>query len=405
MSWTAAVPCAMGVAAAVAIGCGGSPSGPDPDESGACVVPTALSDTFVLDDVTVLSYDDGIPRAGHSVRVVGGRIDAVAEAIPVSDGAVRVPGCGRYLVPGLTDMHVHLSRADLPSYLDAGVTTVRNLWGFPDLLAIRDETRAGTLQGPTVHVISSGLDGLPEKWPYTRLVPDPARADSVVAAEQARGYQTLKLYQDLSRPVFDAVVAGARSRGMAYGGHVPHRVGLDAALNARYRFIEHLSGYELALGPGPLGAFGWRTIDATRIPGLVDATVAAGTWNTPTLAIFSLIASGDAEVVDNRRAVVAALYRGGAPLLVGTDAGIGRTAPGSSLHDEIAEFVAAGIPVLDVLRMATVDAARFLGAEDEFGRVAPGQRADLLLVDGDPLSNPSVLRHPVAVIARGIRVR
>ena len=286
------------------------------------------------------------------------------------------------------------------------MTTVRNLWGFPDLLAMKAEIEAGTLVGPTIHVISSGLDGTPEKWPLTQLVMAPEEASPVIDGQVAQGYATLKLYSDLRSEPFDAIVEDARARGLDYGGHVPHRVGLTRALDAGYRFIEHLSGYEVALNPGGgRGAFAWRTIDETAIDGLVAQTVAAGTWNCPTLEIFAQIASHERAVVDNRRAFVRALHDAGAPLLIGTDSGIGRTQPGVSLHQEMAQFEAAGLPMQEVLRIATEEAARFLGAEDDFGRVEVGLAADLLLVGTNPVEEMATVASPVAVVVGGTRVR
>ncbi|MBT8488359.1 MAG: amidohydrolase family protein, partial [Gemmatimonadetes bacterium] len=117
------------------------------------------------------------------------------------------------------------------------------------------------------------------------------------------------------------------------------------------------------------------------------------------------IANGEAAVVENRRAFVHALHEAGAPLLVGTDSGIGRTQPGVSLHKEIAQFVAAGIPVREVLRIATEEASRFLGAGDDIGRVDVGFAADLLLVRENPIDDVTSLADPVAVLVRGQRVR
>ena len=390
---------------AALVSCGNGPSGPSVAERPECEIPAAFADTVLFENVRALSFDDGVVREGVSVLIADGRIIEIGVAIAPPAQATVVPGCGRYLVPGLADMHVHLSRADLADYLSAGVTTVRNLWGFPDLLLMRDEIERGTLLGPSVHVISSGLDGLPEKWPYTQLVLQPADAPRVVEAQARLGYTTLKLYQDLSSGAFDAIVAEAHRLGLGYGGHVPTRVPVTHALASGYRFIEHLSGYEVAVSrAGRVGAFAWTDIVPERIPALVEATVAAGTWNSPTLAIFSQIASGDDRVVGNRRDFVAALHDAGAPLLIGTDSGIGRTAPGASIHQEIAEFLAAGLSPLEVLRIATVDAARFLDATDDFGRVAVGLRADLLLVADNPLTDPGVLRRPAAVVVRGRRV-
>ena len=391
--------------------CSGSPADAQPDPAGddpACAIPVDLGQEFVIQDVVVVDVEAVETTPSRNVWVRAGRIAAVGSdsEVPVPAGATVVPGCGRHVAPGLADMHVHLNRADLQEYLDAGVTTVRNLWGFTDLLAMQREIEAGTLAGPTIHVISSGIDGLPVKWPFTQLALTPDDAEPVVEGQAALGYHTLKLYQDLDRPTFDAVVEAAGRRDLKFGGHVPHRVGLSHALASGYQFIEHLSGYEMALnGNSQLGAFGWRVIDESLIPNLVAQTVAAGTWNSPTLQIFDLLASGDESVVRNRQRMVKALYDAGAPLLAGTDSGIEVTQPGVSLHQELQHFRAAGLSRAAVVRLATVEAARFLGAEGEFGRVAPGLRADLLLIGGDPLQDLRVLADPIAVIARGVRVR
>ena len=301
-------------------------------------------------------------------------------------------------------MHVHLDRNDLGAYLNSGVTTVRNLWGFPDLQAMQAEVRAGTLTSPFIYAISPGLDGTPVKWPVTQLVMDPAEAEATVQRQLDAGWTALKLYQDLRPEPFDAIVEAAQERGLTYGGHVPTRVGLERALAAEYRHIEHLTGYGAILAGGD-GAFFWQSIDETRLPELVQATVAAGTWNCPTLAIFDRFTQGDPVPRGNRQTVVRALFEGGAPLLIGTDAGIGQTAPGTSIHDEMDLFEGAGLTPAEVLRIATVEAARFLEAEDEFGRIQPGLRADLLLVSENPLDDLGTLRRPEVVVARGVRVR
>ena len=404
-------PLAGGALALSLMACSESPADAQHDpfaNDPACTIPTELTSETVIQDVSVVDAAHGTVAAGRTVLIRDGRIAAVGAPadVPVPAQAVLLPGCGRFLTPGLSDMHVHLSRADLQSYLDAGVTTVRNLWGFTDLLAMQAEVAAGSLQGPTIYVVSSGIDGLPVKWPFTQLALSPDDAETVVSEQAALGYRTLKLYQDLDRPTFDALVSSAKKRSLDYGGHVPHRVGLNHALASGFRFVEHLSGYELALNGGTQrGAFGWRTIDESRIPALVQQTIAAGTWNCPTLQIFDQLAGGDQGVVRNRQRMVKALFDAGAPLLAGTDSGIDVARPGVSLHQELEHFRSAGLSPAAALKIATVEAARFLNAEADFGRIEPGLRADLLLVGGNPLSDLSVLADPIAVIARGVRVR
>lgn len=377
----------------------------DPIEASSCDVPEMLPSWVAFQDIDVLDTDSGRLVSAQTVVIRDGSIVSVSQGT-APDGIPVIEGCGRVLAPGLADMHVHLDRDDLEAYLQSGVTSVRNLWGFPDLQAMQVEIASGALRGPTIYAISPGLDGTPPKWPLTQLIMDPADADDLVRTQAEAGWTALKLYQDLRPDVFDAVIEAANEQGLRYGGHVPHRVGLDRALDAGYRHIEHLSGYEQRLNPaGRTGAFAWLTINESLIPVLVQQTVEAGTWNCPTLEIFDQIVSGNLTIRTNRQRFVRALYDAGAPLLIGTDAGIGRTAPGRSLHEEMAQFVEAGLTPAQVLRIATVEAARYQEADAEFGQIRPGLRADLLLIDGNPLDGLAVLEQPEAVIARGVRVR
>ena len=372
------------------------------------LAPPASSPIAIV-DVRILPMNGSDPRDHQAVLIEGERIAWVgaAEALDLPPGAVVIEGRGRTLMPGLVDMHVHLDRDDLPAYLAHGVTTVRNMWGFPDVWAMRREIEEGSLSGPAIYTVSPGLDGTPPKWPLTQIVMDPARADSVVGAQWEAGYRTLKLYQDLRPEAYDSIVAAARRRGMDFVGHVPHRVGLSHALATGQRSVEHLSGFseELSL-TGGRGPGGWVRIRQVEITALAEETREADAWVCPTLAIFSRMARNlppaEREASrSNRRQVVRVLHEEGVALLVGSDAGIGVVDPGASLIDEIVEFAAAGIPRMEALRMATDGAARFLGEQGEFGVVAAGGRADLLLLDGDPGEDLSTLAAPAGVMARG----
>ncbi len=366
--------------------------------------PLAAADLAFV-DVNVVPMNTRRVLRRQTVLIDGDRIAAVGpvDRVKVPAGATIIHGDGRYLMPGLADMHVHLDRDDLRVYVDHGITTVRNMWGFPDVQAMQREIAAGELLGPTIHSISPGLDGTPPKWPLTQLVLEPSQADSVVGVQYDNGWRTLKLYQDLHRDVYDAIIAAARAYGMDYVGHVPTRVGLTRVLDAGQRSIEHLGGYANELG----GAGGWwMSIDEDRLPFVVAETREAGAWNCPTLAIFAEIAKRrPQDVADrqtaNRRRVVKALHDGGAKLLIGTDSGIDIVAPGSSIHDELAQFEAAGLSPYDVLRIATVDAADFLGSSDEFGTIEVGHRADLLVVDSNPLDDLTSLQQLSGVVLRG----
>jgi imidazolonepropionase-like amidohydrolase len=180
-------------------------------------------------------------------------------------------------------------------------------------------------------------------------------------------------------------------------GHVPFAVSLESALAQGHGSLEHLTGYERGLG-------GWTTLSAAGLGPRIQATLAAGAWNCPTLAILTRLTDGVANedaINSNRRRVARELYQAGARLLIGTDAGIDVTPAGASIFEELNEFRNAGVPVAHVLRVATHDAAEFLGALDSLGTVAPGKRADLLLLDTNPLNGLDALRDPVAVILAG----
>lgn len=342
---------------------------------------------FAFVDVNVVPMDGEHVLAHQTVVVREGRISAVGPlaSTPPPGGATLIQGAGRYLLPGLADTHVHLSRNDVGTYVRYGITTVRNMWGWPGLADIEDDIASGELLGPTIFSTSPGLDGPPAKWPYTQIVTDPAKADSVVEAQRLAGWTTLKLYTDLRPDVYDSIVAAARRRNMDYVGHVPSRIPLEHVIEAGQRSIEHLGGYQ-------------GITDADSLAAVIEKTVAAGTWNCPTLSVQLLVGPSRTQ---RRRDIVLALHRAGAPLLVGTDSGIDLTMPGTSLRTELDELVRSGLTPFEALAGATRDAARFLGQEDEFGQVRAGLRADLLLVEGDPLEDVSAVDHEIGVMLRG----
>jgi imidazolonepropionase-like amidohydrolase len=359
-------------------------------------------------DVNVVPMDRPLVLRHQTVIVRGGRIAWLGPAATAElpSGARVVQGNGRYLMPGLIDMHVHLRRADLPQYLASGITTVRNMWGHEEIRQLEREVAAGTVRGPTIFSASAGLDGTPPQWPGTVLVLDSASAGDAVRAQVAAGWSWIKVYTQLTPPAYHAIMAAARAAGVPVVGHVPLRVDIHDALASGQRSIEHLTGYDRAVSrTGRSGTWGWTDADTSRYAGLVAATVAAGTWNCPTLAIFVKLAEQHpaAErpgIIERRRQFVRALSRAGAHLLAGTDAGIGVVAPGTSLHDELAELVAAGLTPYRALRAATADAAAFLG-RPELGWIGKGAAADLLLVAGNPLEDVGQAAKIEGMVLRG----
>jgi imidazolonepropionase-like amidohydrolase len=360
---------------------------------------------FAILHASIVPMDSDRILADHTILVQGDRIAAVAPdgAVALPEGTPVVDAAGAYVLPGLIDSHVHMRRRELGAYVRAGITSVRNMWGYQALPALMREIEEGAVVGPAIYSASHGIDASPGVWPETQFVDEPSQAEAVVAAQVAAGWRFLKVYNSLSLASYDAIVASARSHGIRFAGHVPNSVSIEHALDSGQASIEHLRGYDHAL---TRGSQNWADIDASRIPELAERTAAAGTWNCPTLEIYVLLSQGLDETTRsriraNRQAVVRGLHDAGARLLAGTDAGIDRTAAGTSIHDELAELVASGLSPYEALRAATSGGAEFLEETAEIGTIAVGKRADLLVVRGNPLQDVGVLRDLDAVILRG----
>jgi hypothetical protein len=410
-------------------------------------------DTAFVDVAVVPMSSDGV-LAHHTVVIRGDRIVAIAPSarVVVPDGTTVIDGAGKWLMPGLADMHVHTwSEDDLTMFLAAGVTMIRNMWGVEQHLTWRSQIARGDRLGPTIFTAGSLIDGEPPDWPGSVVLTNPADADQLVIAQKAAGYDFLKPVSRLSREAYAALAAAGKRHGMVLAGHVPLPGGLEDVLAARQRSVEHLFGYLEALVPpgaplpSPDDTQPWTRallsrIDPARLPGLIRRTIAAGTWNCPTLIVYqqtpelhdvadleghmawlSLIPAAararwahdfkivrftaeDSATLRKLNAqlarVLAALVAANAPILVGTDTGGPYVIPGEALHQEIELMVAAGVPRPRVLRAATADAWRYFGQPHEAGVVEVDARADLVLVASDPLSAPLPL-VPDGVMVRG----
>lgn len=380
-----------------------------------CLLPAALPrgnqpqlPVVAFVDVSVLPMDRPGVVPHQTVITSAGRITAIGPSAttPVPAGAHAIEAPGTTLMPGLIDAHVHMRRADLPAYLASGILTVRNMWGHDGITRLQADIAAGRIDGPTIYSLSPGLDASPGFWPFTQFVDDAARADSVVAAQQAAGWTIIKVYQRLSAAAFDSIVASVRRRQLRFAGHVPTAVTIQHALASGMESIEHYTGYDRAVSrSGSGGTFGWADADTSRFAALADATVRSGTWNCPTMAINAMLSAqqgpeAQRRVVQNRRLFTRLLHERGALLVAGTDAGIGRTAPGTSLLDELREFVASGFSNWEALRLATVAPGRLLRVPG-LGTVTVGAPAELLLLDGNPAADLDVLKSPAGVLLHG----
>jgi imidazolonepropionase-like amidohydrolase len=380
-------------------------------------------------DVNLVSMEDDRVRPHQTVVVRGDRVASVGDAATASvpADAVRIEGSGRFLLPGLADMHVHVRDAeDFALYLAAGVTTVRNLDGDVTHLAWRREIAEGRRLAPTL--VTSG--------PIVVGVHSVADAEKLVADEAAAGYEEIKIYDDVTVQAYRALVDAARRHGLRPVGHVPRNLKLDVVLAARPDAIDHAEEF--------LYSRFLPKLDASEIPEVAHATREAGISVTATLVTYDTIGRQVADVramldrAENRYAGIAdratwgpganhylkafsqdkvpmlrerlafqeKLVRGfrdaGVRLLAGTDAGgVEFVLPGWSLHEELALLVRSGLTPYEALRAATRDAQDFLGKLADAGTVAAGKRADLLLVKGNPLDDVSNAALRAGVMVRG----
>ncbi|HZH91627.1 MAG TPA: amidohydrolase family protein [Pyrinomonadaceae bacterium] len=413
---------------------------------------------FAFVDVNVVPMDSERLIRSQTVIVREGRIATMgpAKSVRLPKGAVRIDGRGRYLMPGLADMHVHLEYFDrdtqLLLFLANGVTTVRNMDGRPNILSWQKRIADGTLIGPTIFTAGAILEGKPPLRDDNRVVETPAQAEAAVEEQKRAGYDFVKVYHTLSRETYEAIVAAARKHGLTVAGHVPRSVGLRGALAARQKSIEHLDGYvdEIEADDSPLrNQRSWLKrffavkVDEDKIRSIVAATQLAEVWSVPTLverqnsALSSQTAQalvgrpemrylppstteiwsqGNERVTRRmspedferltegeraRKRLVKLLQEGGARLLVGTDTPNQFVIPGFSVHQELQNFADAGLTPYQALKAATRDAAEFMGALSVTGTISAGKRADLILLEGNPLESITNTKRRVGVMARG----
>jgi len=415
---------------------------------------------LVISGVTVLTMRERRPLREHSVLVRDGRIASVEPRGPLErSGFAVLDGSGRFLMPGLADMHVHWWRPeDGRLYLQRGVTTVRNMAGAPVHLDLARRVERGELAGPRLVTATPVIDGMGEDgqtvWPGAQLLVHPHKAGPLVRRYAGQGYRQVKAYTWLRPDVLRALGRAAADAGLPLTGHCPEGSTFEDAMAAGMRCFEHLLGIErghllngMAMPVRRRPAASGRDlrhriaaasrVDDEAIRRLAARMAAQQVWNCPTLVLNASAQDPAAALADPgltlespevgaawrhaaagvsdhvarlhrvRRELysrmVAILHAEGAPLVLGTDAPNPFVLQGSSVVDELGLLVGAGLDRWQALRCATSEAARFLGEERNWGTVERGQRADLLLLSRDPLDDLDALRVPLAVFAAGRR--
>jgi imidazolonepropionase-like amidohydrolase len=349
-------------------------------------VPGAPAGVTAFVDVAVVPMDTERVLPGQTVLVEGGRITALGPAsqVKVPAGAVRVDGRGKYLMPGLADMHTHLimalrtnqDDADLERrmlfFVATGVTTIRNLdhqtpkKAGERILRLRARAAAGKIVSPQIYTSSA--------WRAYGAA-DNAKLEDIapaVAAYKAAGYDFLKIYSWDKDAVFDSLMAATRRVGLPVVGHIPTGVSVRRALAAGMRSFEHNYGY---FDKSPGGA---KFEPEVTTEELATLTKNAGTWNCPTYFWWH----------PDRGRINKVLQDAGAGLLLGTDALSNDASYLPKVHEHLAALVQhAQLTPYQALVTGTRNVAQYFGTLDSTGAVAVGKRADLVLLAGNPLED------------------
>jgi len=372
----------------------------------------------------------------QTVIVKNGKIEKIGPvaAISVPKGAQVIEGQGKYLIPGLTDSHVHLQTpVEFRVYLANGVTTVFNLDGRPAHLLWREKIAKGEMVGPTIY--STG--------PIFFEAATAEEAVRKVDEQAALGYDAVKIYNGVSKEAYGPLIAEAKKKNMLLMGHVARKPDFEATLGAG-QSIAHLEEYTYTFfNPKRDDDDTHIVYDESKIPEAVRLTVKAGIFVTPTLANYATIVQQATDldaflknpdlrydppwIVDGfqpdanrykngfkpddyprlraslalQRKLVKALEDGGVPILSGTDASDVGPVAGFGLHHELQEFVNDGLTPYQALLTATVNPARYFRQSEQWGTIEPGKRADLLLLDANPLENIGNTKKIAGIVLHG----
>ena len=410
---------------------------------------TASAQTVAFENVNVIPMDRERVIAQQTVIVRDGRISQIGPSASVKApaGAVRVDGTGKFLIPGLAEMHGHLTASYLPKeatadilflYVANGVTTVRAMLGSPEAIVTRDAVASGKLLGPKLYVAGPALN--------VKTVPTPQDAERTVREQKQLGYDLLKILGGMPPDVYNAIMSTARAVKIDVAGHVPADVGVRGALSAGQRSIDHLDNYIASLKLAPDTS---REEEDRRIAELAQLTAKSGTWSVPTMLLwdyFHNAETGEAtrkslpevrympasmvgewvkskngrltppndtpsgvaafgqtgvRVMELRRKIFKALKAADAPIALGTDSPQMFSVPGFSIHRELKLMVDVGFTPYEAIASGTTKVSEYFGTMADSGTVATGKRADLILLNANPLEDIANAERRSGVMVNG----
>ncbi|MFC0604883.1 amidohydrolase family protein [Winogradskyella pulchriflava] len=396
------------------------------------------NNSYLIKNVNVIPMNQDTVLVDKMVYIKDGIIEKIADTIEVN-GIEIFDAENKYLTPGLIDMHVHVwDRYELGLYLSNGVTAVRNLWGMPMHLRIKEDVVEENIFAPSFFTTGPKLTGSEFIGDDNLNLLNPSEAKDKVISYKERGYDFIKTYYGLDKEIFDAVIEQAKISELDIVAHPSQKVPFSYHLNTQIKSIEHTE--EIVQQPLQFD------LDTIKLQPIIDSiSKSKHTRYCPTITVFhniyqmmmndSILNSEyleymnplikktdskkqferwfnakqkDPSIVERIKkqhdfhiAIVKKLHEAGVTIICGTDAGIGVTLPGFSIHKELAFYKEAGLSNYEVLKTATVNASQTHAMMNQLGTIEEGKIANLLLVDDSPLVDLSSLQTPTYVFVKG----
>ena len=411
--------------------------------------PDIVSVDFIIENVNILDVRSGEILENRHVLIKEGKVHKISKEKVDNQSETIIDGSGKYLMPGLTEMHAHIPSPDwgrddanetLFLYLANGVTTIRGMLGHEAHLKLREQALNNEIISPRIFISSPSVNG------NTVKTVDEARQK--VTQYKEDGYDFLKLHPGLKREVFDEVVKTAKEVGIKYAGHVAIDVGVNHAIENGYATIDHVDGFieglvpsDAGVDPNANGFFGYNftdLVDLDLIGPMVAKTVENKVWIVPTQSLFDRWFSPDdpntlamepemkympkstldqwvrskqqlisddsysAEQWERfngiRQKLIKELQLNGHGLLLGSDAPQVFNVPGFSIYHELNGMILAGVSPLEAIQSGTINPAKFFNMEGQFGVIIEGANAEFILLNANPLLDLETLKSPEGVM-------
>ncbi len=402
----------------------------------------------IITNVNIADVNTGKILKNKTLAIDNNRISAIYDnEIVSSESTIVIDGKGKYLIPGLWDMHAHYkwSHVDLDPLLIAnGITGIREMWGdMPAFVEIPKRSQQEGLLSPNVYLSGDLIDGNPPSFPAGCLVvTTPDEAVDAVKKQIDKNVDFIKVYSNLSEDCFMAIAREAKKKNITFAGHIPNSVSIYKAIEAGMASSEHLYGFLNACASADTSNEALiSTFSEKRFDSICSVLAKSSMWLCPTLTVNRAMSylNDSIFINDNRiaylpgyvleiwnqkmspftkteidnfakntrvrylfeQSLIGKMNEKGVKFIAGTDFPNPYVFPGFSLHDELSLMVKGGMPVIDALRSATINPAIFMNRKADFGSVEAGKLANLVLLNKNPLENIENTKTIETVIVQG----